>query len=205
MDLTAADKDFLVKFSCQIIRSRLKGDAAPPMVKPSSKAVLYPAGVFVSLHHKQTHALRGCIGRVDASNPLLSALGNVSWQVSGDHRFSKNPVTTAELASLTIELSILGLLKPAATPLDFEPGKDGMYLAAGGRAGLFLPQVARETGWTREQLLDRLCSEKLGLPVRMWQNLASRFFTFDTDQIGPVDFSFEDVPLSTPRAEKVEK
>jgi hypothetical protein len=52
--------------------------------------------------------------------------------------------------------------------------------------------------------LDRLCSEKLSLAPRLWQDPASRFFTFDTEQIGPQDFSFEDVPLAASRPEKVE-
>ena len=32
--------------------------------------------------------------------------------------------------------------------------EDGLYLVSAGRTGFFLPQVARETGWTKEQLLE---------------------------------------------------
>jgi len=42
-----------------------------------------------------------------------------------------------------------------------------IYLTLNGRSGVFLPQVARETGWRRDQLLDRLCTEKDGLPRRI--------------------------------------
>jgi AMMECR1 domain-containing protein len=50
---------------------------------------------------------------------------------------------------------------------------------------LFLPQVARETGWTRQQLLSRLCTEKLGLPENAWTDPSAALHTFTADVIGP--------------------
>ena len=58
----------------------------------------------------------------------------------------------------------------------------------GGRTGCFLPQVARETGWTREQLLGRLCSEKMGLPAAFWMQAGAQLMTFTTLIIGPEPF-----------------
>jgi AmmeMemoRadiSam system protein A len=195
MELSAQDSQYLIKVACFTIRRRLEGGKTPPIVV-SNPAILKPAGCFVSLHGKSTHTLRGCIGRIDASSPLLMVLGNVAWQVITDPRFNANPITLAELPELTIELSILGMLTPRPKPLDFEPLTDGLYLSIGPRAGVFLPQVARDTGWSREQLLDRLCQEKMGLPPRLWQDPAARLFTFPSQTIGPVDFVFEDLPAT---------
>ena len=53
-----------------------------------------------------------------------------------------------ELPLLSIEVSILSPPHPAASPEDFEPTEEGIYLTIANRTGCFLPQVARETGWT---------------------------------------------------------
>ena len=62
------------------------------------------------------------------------------------------------------------------------------YLTMGGRTGCFLPQVARETGWSKEQLLGRLCQEKLGLAAIAWKHPEARLFTFTALIIGPEAF-----------------
>ena len=70
----------------------------------------------------------------------------------------------------------------------FEPLEHGIYLQLAGRTGCFLPQVARETRWTREQLLARLCTEKLGVDPRAWQAGDARLFTFSVLVLGPEPF-----------------
>jgi len=200
MEFPPNEQEFLLKVACATIRRRLEGASAPPMVTPISSNVICPAGCFVSLHSKHTHTLRGCVGRIDSSGPLLMVLGNVAWQVIGDPRFVERPVSLAELPSVTVELSVLDILIPAANPLDFDPPNDGIYLIAGGRTGVFLPQVARETGWSREQLLDRLCQEKIGIPATAWRAPGARLLKFKSITIGPADFSFEDPPMPAPNA-----
>jgi AMMECR1 domain-containing protein len=80
---------------------------------------------------------------------------------------------------------VLSPLLPCASPLDFDLQNDGIYLIAGERAGCFLPQVARETGWTKEQLLDRLCTEKLGMPATTWRTGDATLMRFSTVIVGP--------------------
>lgn len=106
-----------------------------------------------------------------------------------DPRFLTDPVRLEELPLLDIELSILSPLRPAEHPLDFEPLLDGIYLTFGDRSGCFLPQVARETGWSKQQLLDRLCTEKLGLSPLAWKHPASRLYRFTALLIGPERFA----------------
>jgi AmmeMemoRadiSam system protein A len=188
MELSAQDRVFLLKAACWAIQQRLNGAAALPPVNPSSPTVLQPAGCFVSLHARPTHALRGCIGRLDAAAPMLQAILSAAWSVLDDPRFANQRVTLPELPTLMVEISILGLLAPAPSPLAFEPLRDGIYLTIGDRSGVFLPQVARETRWPREQLLDRLCAEKLGLPARSWQQPNAKLQTFPSMILGPAGF-----------------
>jgi uncharacterized protein len=147
-----------------------------------------PAGCFVTLHTLQDHRLRGCVGRIDAHKPLIEALRHSCQQVLRDPRFATDPVRLDELQDLKIEVSILSQPRPANGPLDFDPAEQGIYLTIGNRSGCFLPQVARETGWTREQLLDRLCSEKLGLPPASWRQPQSHLEVFSVVVIGPEPF-----------------
>ena len=86
---------------------------------------------------------------------------------------------------LEIEISVLSSPRLAASVEDFDPIQSGVYLVIGQHAGFFLPQVARETGWGREQLLDRLCTEKLGLPPQSWRGPEARLYTFDVEVVGP--------------------
>ena len=147
-----------------------------------------PAGCFVSLHSLHGRRLRGCVGRIDASQPLIVALESASTSVLEDPRFANAPVTVEELAWLEIEVSVLSPPRPAADPLDFELLSDGIYLTFGNRSGCFLPQVAQETGWSREQLLERLCTEKMGLPASTWRQPQAVLHKFSVDVIGPEPF-----------------
>ncbi len=147
-----------------------------------------PAGCFVSLHSLHGHRLRGCVGRIDASQPLIVALESASRSVLEDPRFSHAPVTVEELAWLEIEVSVLSPPRAAPSPLHFEPLTEGIYLTYGHRSGCFLPQVAQETGWSREQLLDRLCTEKMGLPASTWRQPQAVLHVFSVDVVGPEPF-----------------
>jgi AMMECR1 domain-containing protein len=105
-----------------------------------------------------------------------------------DPRFEVDRLRLEELPNTEIELSLLSPLTPAADVLDFDPLHQGIYLKCGPRSGCFLPQVARETGWSREQLLSRLCTEKMGLPPDAWQDKDATLQVFSTLVIGPEGF-----------------
>jgi AmmeMemoRadiSam system protein A len=168
------------------IRRALRVDSFIPTAREPE--IRQPAGCFVSLHSLHGHRLRGCVGRIDASQPLIVALESASGSVLEDPRFANAPVTPEELAWLSIEVSVLSPPRPAANPLDFEPLTEGIYLTFGNRSGCFLPQVAQETGWSREQLLDRLCTEKMGLPASTWRQPQVVLHKFSVDVIGPEPF-----------------
>ena len=161
----------------------VRNDGADPPAPPEPD-LHQPAGCFVSLHEHANHRLRGCVGRLDPNLPLAQAVRETAADVLRDPRFVTHPVTSRDVGELEIEVSVLSPPREAPSPLDFEL-TDGIYLTFGGRAGFFLPQVARETGWTKEQLLDRLCTEKLGLPADTWRAPGAKLYTFQVEVVGP--------------------
>lgn len=188
MDLSPAHQRVLLDIARASIRQALKG-TADQLVPASTDPILnMPAGCFVSLHESASHRLRGCVGRLDAKTALIRCVYEMSSGVLGDPRFRNHPITAQELPRLDLELSILSPMKPAATPLDFDPQNDGIYLTCQSRSGTFLPQVARQTGWSREQLLSRLCQEKLGLAADAWKEPSAKLLTYQALVIGPVPF-----------------
>ncbi|UCF68954.1 MAG: AMMECR1 family protein, partial [Acidobacteriota bacterium] len=69
---------------------------------------------------------------------------------------------------IEIEISVLTPSKKVPGPEALVVGRDGVKLFKSGRSAVFLPQVAVEQGWTRDQMLDRLC-RKAGLVTGCWR------------------------------------
>lgn len=181
-------EQLLLNLARQAIRRNLarQSEQAPPPCPVFE--LLSPGGCFVSLHELRTHRLRGCVGRIDASRPLWNCVHHSAIGVLRDPRFSDDVVCENELPNLEIEISVLSPMRPAPTPLDFDPLSEGICLTHRDRSGCFLPQVARETGWTKEQLLSRLCSEKLELSPLAWTESGARLLVFSTQILGPEPF-----------------
>src|SRR3954451_12427720 len=129
MELSAAQFAELLNLARSVIRAALSGEqiAVHP---PTDVALHQPAGAFVSLHAMQTHRLRGCVGRIDATQPMYQAVAQASQSVLGDPRFVDHPVRLDELPNLEIEISLLGPLRPADSATDFDLLNDGIYLTA---------------------------------------------------------------------------
>ena len=189
MPFTGEQRQLLLDTARHAIRLILSGQSpAPPTGIDRDPELRQPAGCFVSLHEIGTHRLRGCVGRLESADPLLNTVHDSATSVLRDPRFVDDPVTFAELARLEIELTILSPMMPAAHCLEFEPLVHGIHLMVGGRSGCFLPQVARETGWSREQLLDRLCVEKLGYAPQAWKHPSAKLHIFTAEIVGPEPF-----------------
>ena len=67
------------------------------------------------------------------------------------------------------EDSVLSPLAPLIDCDQIEVGRHGIVVAADGRRGLLLPQVAAEWGWTRDEFLAHAC-RKAGLPPDGWRH-----------------------------------
>lgn len=136
--------------------------------------------VFVTL--RKNGVLRGCIGRITPTEPLYLAVRNMTVEAaSKDSRFE--PVSPDELNDIQIEISILGPLQKVNSADDIELGKNGVVVKQGDRRGVFLPSVAREMGWTKEEFLRHLCVDKSGLPADCWKDKQTEIFVFATQEI----------------------
>jgi AMMECR1 domain-containing protein len=76
---------------------------------------------------------------------------------------------------------VLSPLKPVQNASEIVLGRDGVLVSQAARSGVFLPQVADETGWSKEEFLSQLCSQKAGLSRDCWKDLATRLETFTVE------------------------
>lgn len=145
----------------------------PVPAAPADAALLEPRGVFVSLHVRGR--LRGCLGHVEADLPLVQATATMAAAVTReDPRFP--PARPDELGGLEVEVSVLSPLR-AIAPGEVVPGRDGLMIRQGRRAGLLLPQVATEHRMDRLAFLDALC-QKAMLPPGAWRDPAAELRGF---------------------------
>jgi AmmeMemoRadiSam system protein B/AmmeMemoRadiSam system protein A len=132
-------------------------------------------GLFVTL--KKYGELRGCIGITEPIYSLNEALPQIACSSAfNDSRFP--PVSEKELNDINIEISILSKPQRIKNPDEIVMGKHGVIVRKGGRAGLFLPQVAEETGWSKEEFMSNLCMHKAGLPPDAWKDKDTELYIF---------------------------
>jgi MEMO1 family protein len=133
-----------------------------------------PSGAFVTL--KKDGDLRGCIGFIKPIKPLYEAvIYNAVNAALRDQRF--RAVQVGELAELEVEVSVLSAMRSVDSYREFKVGRHGIVLSKMGHSSVFLPEVAVEQGWNREQTLTHL-ARKAGLPGNGWQDNASfKLFT----------------------------
>jgi hypothetical protein len=179
--LSQADKTALLALARGTI-DRYLSTQTVPLPRGFSPAAMLPRGVFVTLHKRGQ--LRGCIGHMVADRPLAAQVAAMALQAAfEDPRFPS--VTQAELPGLEIEISVLTPMQPVSGPEAIVVGRHGVLLKKGGRSAVFLPQVATEQGWGREEMLDHL-SMKAGLQAGAWKD-GAQFHTFEALVFGEGD------------------
>ena len=170
--LSPEDKKGLLALARETI-SRYLSTQTVPLPRGFGPAAMERRGVFVTL--KKRGALRGCIGRMAPDRPLAALVGTIALQSAfEDSRFS--PLTLNELPDIKIDISVLTPMKQVSGPAEIVVGRDGVVLQKGGRSAVFLPQVAPEQGWGRDEMLDHL-ARKAGLPAGAWRE-GAQFSTF---------------------------
>jgi len=161
----------LLRVAREAVEAAVKGKK-PPAHKFTDPKLTAKQGAFVTLRNpKMPQSLRGCIGRFVATGPLYKVVQEMAVAAATqDRRF--RPVQPSELKDLDIEISVLSPLQEIKDPMKIELGKHGIEIvnARLGRSGCFLPQVATETGWTKEEFLNNCCLQKAGLPPDAWKN-----------------------------------
>ncbi|GIW40068.1 MAG: hypothetical protein KatS3mg076_0645 [Candidatus Binatia bacterium] len=179
--LALEDRRLLLALARSTIASAFEGEH-PPVLEDPPPALRVPRGVFVSLH--RGGQLRGCIGTLEAKEPLWQVTERMALASAfDDPRFP--PLAPEELDLVDIEVDVLGPPRPAS-PRDIVPGLHGVVLTLGGSRGVFLPQVALEQGWDREELLRQLC-RKASLPDGAWKERDARLYVFEAERFSERD------------------
>ncbi|HRX87565.1 MAG TPA: AmmeMemoRadiSam system protein A, partial [Phycisphaerae bacterium] len=164
--MTPADHADLLRYVRRTAEAILTRRAPEP--SPDFAATLPCGGAFVTL--RRHGALRGCMGRFTTDQTLGEILPDITSAALADPRFTRDPITHAELPDLHIEISILGVLEPVADWTRLVVGRHGVVIAREGRRGCFLPQVAAERNWSLETFLSECCRQKAGLPADAWRD-----------------------------------
>ncbi len=173
--LTDTDKRTLLSLARETIMQYLKsGRILNQEPTGYSETLKTSCGAFVTL--KKAGQLRGCIGNFSAIQPLYLVVRDMALAAAfQDTRFE--PVATHEMGSIEVEISVLTPLKPIKSADEFILGKQGIYMTSGSRSGTFLPQVAEETHWTKEEFLGHCARDKAGIGWDGWKN--ARLFTYE--------------------------
>lgn len=169
-------KDVLLTLSRQTLINYVRNGHTEPL-NISDPRLNQIQGAFVTL--KKNGQLRGCIGNIISDTTLAQSVVNMTIAAATqDHRF--DPVTSEELEDIHLEISALSVPQQVDSLASIVLGRDGVIIsAADGRSGVFLPQVAIETGWSKEKFLEELCSQKAGLSRHCYKdnNVKKYIFT----------------------------
>ena len=167
--LNVEQQQYLLSLARATIEERVRG-GRPREVRCTDPDLLRPGAAFVTL--RERGALRGCIGCLQAVSPLVETVRDRAIAAAtGDPRFP--PVKPDELPHLEIEISVLSPLRKVDRADDIDITRHGVVVEDGGRSGIYLPHVAQETGWSRDELLSHLCRDKAGLPADAWRRGAN--------------------------------
>ncbi|MGD0710229.1 MAG: AmmeMemoRadiSam system protein B [Bacteroidales bacterium] len=172
--LSDKDKNDLLKIVRNTLNTYIKDGKVPSIDTSSFSDVLKQnCGAFVTL--TINGELRGCIGRFMPDKPLFQIVQDMAISSSTeDYRF--NRVSKDELDIIRIEISVLSPLKPIKSADEFNYGKEGIYMTKGGASGTFLPQVADETKWTKEEFLGHCAQDKAGIGWNGWKD--AKLYTY---------------------------
>lgn len=151
----------------------------PPQREPADVPPLCQQRLacFVTLHTLDA-TLRGCVGALDAHEPLWRLAEQMSIAAAcRDPRFPA--MKTAELEGTVIEIAALSPHR-AIAPEAVEVGRHGIWIEHGVHRGVLLPQAATTYHWTRESFIDAAC-ERAGLAKDAWRHggVSVRVFTAD--------------------------
>ena len=170
----------LLKLARTAIARSIRGEKPEPIEK--DWPTLTACGAFVTL--RKMGSLRGCIGTFAPRGDVPHTIQEMAVSASQDPRFVGMPISATELNDITIEISLLSPLRHIDDPLDFELGKHGIYVRQGYHAGCFLPDVATESGWSKEQFLSHCCAGKAGMSADAWKDADTDVSIFTVEKFG---------------------
>lgn len=170
IELSAAQQQELLSIARRsIVEGFSRGAPLRLQLETFAAALREPAAVFVTLN--QNEELRGCIGSLQARDPLVKAVADAGFSSAfRDPRFE--PLQAADMDQIQIEISVLSALQTFAVDSradllqGLRPGIDGLLIEDRGRRATFLPKV-----WDKipdpEIFVEQLLL-KAGLPGGHW-------------------------------------
>lgn len=172
MSLNESDRHTLLQIARESIQYGVQyGKEREITIENFSEPLCEKRASFVTL--KLHNGLRGCIGTLEAYQPLVLDVSRNSYAAAFlDPRFP--PVQPNEVALLSLHISILTIPEliqfssEADLLAQLRPGVDGLILSDKGYRGTFLPSV-----W--EELPDPIIflkhlKMKAGLPIDYWSD-----------------------------------
>ena len=166
--LSKQDQETLLQIARDSVQAHLTGQQLE-LPSMASEDLMQKRGVFVSVYLGSN--LRGCVGTIDAPNPLYqSVAGCAVAAASRDSRFK--PLQLSDLPEAAFEISVLSPIEAVTDLASIEIGTHGLIVSRGNARGLLLPQVAVHQQWDRERFLEETC-RKAGLPPTAWKQGAT--------------------------------
>ena len=160
------DKRVLKEIAFQSIKDSLNGKSVH-LQNTSNPILNQKCGAFVSLY--KHGRLRGCIGHFGEDIPLQKVVAKMARAAAfEDPRFP--PLRQNELDDVKIEISVLTPMRRIQSLDEFELHRHGIYIRKGYRSGTFLPQVADEVNWTKEEFVGHCSQDKAGLGWNGWRD-----------------------------------
>jgi AMMECR1 domain-containing protein len=166
--LSGEEKTALLELARATLRSHLTDDARS--WSPTSRRPGVAGRPGLRDRHNTdgatTEGLRVCMGIIEAREPSRGGVGSIV----------RRPRSAVPVVTRGARHGGFGSRcyprQPVAGPEAIEVGRHGVVLSKSGRRAVFLPQVATEQGWTRDEMLTQL-SRKAGLPADAWRQGAT--------------------------------
>jgi AmmeMemoRadiSam system protein A len=176
--LNAEEKKKILAYVRALLAAQLTGGIEPKL-ELRSEVMEQKRGIFVTL--KIRGRLRGCIGHILGAEPLGKSLHHMTLAAAfEDPRFP--PLVQDELKGLEIHVSLLTEPRPVKSYKEIRTGTDGIIVSHGWKKGVYLPEVAIETGWDAKTFFESCALEKAGLTER--ELSGARIEVFQTEGFG---------------------
>lgn len=148
-------------FCFEALVHHLHGDPETPLPQPKFQDASAPLFVtWYQASRRGQYQLRGCIGTFEARQLHTGLHEYALTSALRDSRFA--PIQSRELPTLKCGVSLLGGFEVSSGWLDWAIGQHGMIIefpdpvTRARRTATFLPEVAGEQGWTKEQTIQQL-------------------------------------------------
>ena len=166
--LTEDEKATLFAIARDVLEWSVKGRKGQVDMSAYTVTEKLKADCATFVTFKNGPMLRGGIGCLVAREPMYMSVKTSAQNASRDSRFRLNPITEKELPEIDIHVSLLSPMEPIKSLDEFKIGAHGIVIEKGGLGAVYLPEVAVEQKWTKEQTLSSL-SRKAGLRADAWR------------------------------------